>query len=144
MPEVDFDYPPTETLVLGDALEEYEAAAPDEAVDPETADEARAVTFAEGLSWAVDEFGTDAEIVLEGFTAGTRAQVVDRLTNDRVGDIGQRLTTNWMIAAAIVECPWFDDEVPLEDMVTAVAQLPPAVVDWLDHELEELNDLGNR
>lgn len=134
MPDVDFDYPPTETLVLGDALERWQDAD----------DHDRADTFADGLGWAVDEFDADAEIVLEALTAGRRNEVIDRINSSRVGDVGDGLVTNWMIAAAITECPWFDDEAPLEDMVAAVAQLPPAVVDWLEHELGELNDLGNR
>lgn len=143
MADVDFDYPPTRTLTLGSALEEY-APADGEGEDADDIEAARSASIRDGLQWAIAEWGEDAAFELQAYTAGTRAEVLDRLHQNRVGEVGQQLRRNWFIAAAITDAPWIDGDTPaLADRVEAVAALPPALVDWLNEELAGLNDLGN-
>lgn len=132
---VEFDYPPTATLVLGVEYEEAQARVDDEDSDIVETD----VT---ALGWAVREFGEESELTLEAFTAATRSQTVDTLRRKRAGDVGEGLLSNWLVAAAVTEAPWLDGDESLVERADIVGQLPPALVDYLQDQLDDLNDLS--
>jgi hypothetical protein len=171
----DFNYPPTETRVLGAALEaaeedladaqrrvdELEAQQDDDdRPDPDasTLGEARsersqAQNRRDALHWAVhgdnteDGFqgwGEDAEVVLEAFTARSRARALDAVRNKTMGDVGGEETRIWLVAAAIQSAPFLDgdgDE-SLADAQSVVGRLPPALQDWLDDAMDSVNDIS--
>ena len=130
----DIDYPPTRTIAFGDA--------PTAAVDElEDVDE---TAIADGVAWLVETFGADATVTLSALTAGERAKLTDTIQRDRVGNAGNGLLENWVVAACVDDAPWLADGAALADTAESVGDLPPQVVDWLSAELDDLNDLtGN-
>lgn len=145
MADTNFDYPPTQTYRLGAALEQAEKRVADLEADADPDDYDRTLNEAENqrdaLQWAVDEFGDDAELELQAYTAHTRAQVLDTLRNDVFGNPGEEETTVWLIAAGIAAAPWLDDH-DIGSKATVTGQLPPALLDWIETEIDDLNDLS--
>ena len=138
MTETSFDYPPTTTLTLGVALANVEQ----ELATAEEGDDAPPEAHRDALAWAVSEFGEDAEITLEAFTTTTRSQTIDTLQRTRVGGVGSNLINDWLVAAGVVDAPWLDGGEDLETRAEITGQLPPALTDWLDAQLDELNELS--
>lgn len=136
MTETSFDYPPTTTLTLGVALDDVERAL------AEGGDDAPPEAHRDALAWAVGEFGEDAEITLEAFTTTTRSQTIDTLQRTRVGDVGSNLINDWLVAAGVVDAPWLEGGEDLETRAEITGQLPPALTDWLDAQLDDLNELS--
>lgn len=133
-----FDYPPTKAWDLQAARERAQERA-------DTADDAtdrrRAENQADALGWAVSEFGGEASVELAAYTAQTRARVLDTLQTEIAGDIGPEETQLWLVAAGVESAPWFDDH-DLPSKAAATNRLPPALVEWLNSELDDLNDLS--
>lgn len=130
------DYPPTQRTVFAAALDRLDEEA-DQAGEEDPVDE----THRHALMWAVDQWGDDAEVTLEAFTTAARSRTLDTLHRTRVGPVGNQQITDWLIAAAITDAPWLDGGEDLETQADLVGQLPPALRDWLDEQLDELNDL---
>lgn len=161
----DIPYPPTRTVTLGAALESVEADLREVETDldgqlPEDADsvadvdslDERAIREAvqrrrrldnqrDALEWAIDQWDDDAEIRLQALTAATRARVQDAIRNRTVGDRGQVELGDWLTAATIQDAPWLADGADIVDRATTTGQLPPALMDWLTAETDDLNDL---
>lgn len=133
---VEFDYPPTTTLTLSVALDDVERAL------AEGDDEAPPESHRDALTWAVGEFGEDAEVTLEAFTTTTRSQTIDTLKRTRAGSIGSNLINDWLVAAGVVDAPWLEGGEDLETKAEITGQLPPALTDWLDAQLDDLNELS--
>jgi len=131
------DYPPSRTIRLGDALEAAEAKADDEGTDGGWE------TYRDGLSWAVDQWGEDAEISVEAFTGASRARILDTARQHTVGELGRSRQRNALIAGSVIAAPWFDGDDDLATRLRVTGELPPALLDWLDQEVAELNELGN-
>lgn len=156
----DFDYPPTHTVTLDQALaaaEERVEKAVAEVKRLEDDDDATGEALAEArqersdarsqrdaLSWAVEEFGGEATVELQAFTATTRSRTLDTVNRVRMGRVGDSELRDWLIAAAIQSAPWADDPTDLEATHEATGRLPPALRDWLNHQLNDLNDLSGK
>jgi len=134
------DYPPSRTLTLGTA---HERAT--ERADSDRDDSDQWARYADALGWAVEQFGADAEVVVKAFTAASRARILDEARRSTVGDLGPERTRSWLVGGSVSAAPWIDAgaDAGLADRVQATTALPPTLVDWLDSELEDLNDLGN-
>jgi len=130
----DFDYPPTREWTLGDALADAEARA--------DGDDDAAETHTSGLQWAVDQFGADAQVELRAFTTTTRDRALDTANRKTVGALGTQELRTWLVAAALEDAPWLDGDEDLTATKRVTGELPPALSDWLDAELSELNDLS--
>lgn len=153
----DIDYPPSRTRRFGAALAsiedrlataeqriadlEADEDATDQALAEARQDRATAANQRDALQWAVAQFGEDAELTLRAFTATSRARVLDTLNRTVVGAVGGQQTRNWLIAGSIEAAPWLDGDEDLAEQASVTGALPPGLVDWLDAELEELNDL---
>jgi len=152
----DFDYPPTQTVALGVALDAVEsdlddakadlADLDDDAVDRVIRETRAGVSQAQrhvkALQWAVDQFGEEATVTLQAYTATTRARVTDTINRTHIGTVGPDETEVWLIAAGVEAAPWLSGGEDLQTTVEITGQLPPALTDWLADELDELNDLS--
>ena len=116
------------------------------------ADRQSVLTQQEGLQWAVhgdaredgfDGWGEDAVVELQAFTGGSRARILDTAERSTVGTLGQQQLRVWLIAGAIETAPWLDGDEDLLEQQQQTKSLPPMLIDWLDAELEDLNELGN-
>jgi hypothetical protein len=163
------DYPPTRTLTLGSALEaieadlrdverrieELESQLPDEDSD-EDPDPATTKALREkrserstlgsqrdALQWAVDEWGPDAEIELEAITTASRGRATDAVRNGRVGEVTGQILQRYIAAASLTAAPWLEGGDDLQTRAQILGKLPPGLSDWLQAELDDLNDLGN-
>jgi len=141
MTDTDFDYPPTSTLTLGVALDDVEREL-DEAEEGDDTDVGQLTADRDALTWAVGEFGEAAEITLEAFTTTTRSRTIDTLQRTRVGDVGSNLINDWLVAAGVVDAPWLEGGEDLETRAEITGQLPPALTDWADAQLDDLNELS--
>ncbi|MCD2204409.1 hypothetical protein [Halobacterium sp. KA-6] len=153
-----FDYPPTREFTLETALADVRSeladaeARVDELEDDEHAQasalqDARseredAASKRNALEWAIREFGEDATITLEAFTATTRARTLDEMQSSTMGDVGGMESRIWLLAAALEEAPWLNGSEDLAEAARVTGALPPAVQDFLDDELTQLNDLS--
>mgnify|MGYP006275541869 CR=1 FL=1 len=154
----DFEYPPTREFTLQSALADVEttlANAEERVDDLESDEDAQESALAEArqdredaaskknaLEWAVREFGTDARVVLEAFTATTRARTIDEMQSSTMGDVGGMESRIWLLAAALQDAPWLTGDEGLPEAAQVTGALPPAVQDYLDDELTDLNDLS--
>ena len=138
---MDIDYPPTQTYTLGAAAERERKRAASLDSDDDRREHETARNQADALAWAATQWGEDGEITLSAYTARTRGRIQDTLRTQVMGDPGADESTVWFVAGAIDDAPWID-ETDLTDKAEATGQLPPALVDWLAAELEELNDLS--
>lgn len=136
----DFDYPPTREWTLGDALADVEARA-DAGDEDEDGGDRQADTYRKGLQWAVRQFGADATVTLRAFTATTRDRAIDTANRKTVGPLGNQELRTWFVAAALEDAPWLNGDEDLTEAKQVTGALPPALADWLDAELESLNDL---
>lgn len=152
-----FDYPPSRDYELGAALEQVQKQhteavdrvtdltadddADDAALQQARREKAETGNYVAALEWAVDQFDNDAALTLSAFTARQRGRIQDTLRNQVMGDLGEEESSVWFVAAAIDDAPWVDPGDDLTEVAHATGQLPPALVDWLSSELEELNDL---
>jgi len=135
----DIDYPPSRTWRLGEAL-----ATADERLDEdEDGNSDISQSNRDGLAWAVEQWSDDAEITLEAFTTTTRDRAVDTANRATVGGLGASALRTWLVAASIKQAPWLDGSEDLVECKQTTGNLPPGLVDWLDAQLEDLNDLGN-
>jgi hypothetical protein len=134
-------YPPSTTVTLADALDDLEERVA--TLDEDDPDHRPTVNQRDALSWAVEEFGGDAEVVLTAYTAATRARVQDALRSSVVGDVGTGRTQLWLAAAGVDDAPWLSAGDDLATTADVTGQLPPALVDWLQAQLDDLNDLGD-
>ncbi|MUV59975.1 hypothetical protein [Halobacterium sp. CBA1126] len=155
----DFDYPPTRTFTLEEAKGDVESeladaeARVDELEDDEDAQESAlrdarseredAAGKQRALNWAIGEFGEDATITMEAFTATTRARALDEMQSSTMGDVGGMESRIWLLAAALQAAPWLNGSEDLEEAARVTGALPPAVQDFLDDELTDLNDLSS-
>jgi hypothetical protein len=138
---VDIDYPPSRTIAFGDALDDLEQRVA--TLDENDAEHRVARNKRDGLQWAVEVFGADAAVEIRAYTATTRARVLDELRTGVVGDPGPEQRALWLTAAGISDAPWYDGDEDLATRADIVGQLPPALVDWLDDQLDSINDLGD-
>lgn len=152
------DYPPSTELTLEASLsnvEEELEAAKDRLGELEDDDDAKKSALrearsrvgslsnhADGLRWAIDAWGEEAEVRLTAFTAQSRARTLDTINNKTIGTIGAEETRVWLIAAALDAAPWLDASDDIEGDYRNTGNLPPALQDWLDSEVEDLNDLS--
>jgi len=161
------DYPPSTELTLSAALSNLEddlAEAQDRVDELEADENAKQSALAEahsrvntlenhrkGLQWAIhgdnseggfDGWGENTEIRVTAFTAQSRARTLDTINNKTVGTIGAEETRVWLIAAALDTAPWLDAGDDLEGDYRNTGSLPPALQDWLDSQVEQLNDLS--
>lgn len=139
------DYPPSRTVTLGSALSAAEQRVdelkPDDEDDEPDAEIVPARNERDALQWAVGRWGEGAEITLEAYTARTRARVTDTLRQEMVGEPGPSEQDIWLIAAGLSDAPWIDDH-DLASKAAATGQLPPALVDWLNGQVDDINDLS--
>jgi len=135
-------YPPTETIRLGQARDDRRAQLEADSEDQEDAT-VDSDPYLAALAWAVEEFGTDAEIELTALTAQARARTLDTLNRTRVGEVGQQEARIWLTAAGIERAPWDADDGLTAQVQVLGDALPPALVDWLHEQQESLNELGN-
>lgn len=154
----DFDYPPSREFTLtsalagveddlSDAEQRIERLEDDEDAQDSALAEARqsrqaAESQRGGLEWAIREFGEDARVCLEAFTATTRARTLDEVRASTVGSVGSEETRIWLLAAALSEAPWLDGDEDLPKAYRITGELPPPVQDYLDDVLEDVNDLA--
>lgn len=138
-------YPPSRTVTLGNALDSAEQRVEDLQADEEDGDADPDIVPArnerDALQWAVNNYGEDAEITLEAYTARTRARVTDTLRQDMVGEPGPSEQDLWLIAAGLSDAPWIDGD-DLAAKAGSTGQLPPALVDWLNGQVDDINDLS--
>jgi hypothetical protein len=158
----DFDYPPSQTYTLAAALDTIEDRVnelkeriddleaqrdnDDEADVGEDLVEARnekdaAENKRDALQWAVNEFGEDAELTLEAYTTKTRSRTIDTFRAQTVG-AGSEELNDWLVAAGVADAPWMDDGADLQERADVVGELPPALTDWIEGELDDLNNLA--
>jgi hypothetical protein len=156
-----FDYPPSRTWTLSDALEDVterlseaeaevadlEAEQDDDTQPPRALREARQQRQTlsnqqDALKWACREFGDDAEVTIEAFTTGTRDRVTDTLRRTAVGPIGNDKLQTWLVAGGVTEAPWLATDDDLAQQAAYVEALPPALTTWIDDQLDDLNDLS--
>jgi len=133
----DIDYPPTRTLAFGDALDAVEADLEDADDDAETA---ATESQQDALSWAVEQWGSDETVTLAAYTATTRAQTIDQFNTTTAGAGAEELNI-WLVAAGLDAAPWLDDQ-DIALKAVATGQLPPALIDWMRDELDDLNALS--
>jgi len=154
----DFTYPPTREFTLEEALADVESELADakrrvdELEDDENAKQSAlqdarseredAAGKQRALNWAIGEFGEDATITMEAFTATTRARTLDEMQSSTMGDVGGMESRIWLLAAALQEAPWLTGDEDLAEAARVTGALPPAVQDFLDDELTALNDLS--
>lgn len=143
MSDMDIDYPPTATITLGDALERAEANADDADSDGNANANANWDTYRDGLQWAVDQWGADATITLQAFTASSRARIIDAAESSTVGELGRRELRAKLIVGSAIDAPWLAGDEALAERLRIADVLPPALLDYLDAEVTDLNDLGN-
>jgi hypothetical protein len=163
------DYPPTETITLGVALEaigadlrdiearieELKSELPDEDSD-EDPDPATTKALREkrseqstlnsqkdALEWAVNQWDADAEIKLEAIQAIDRERARDALRTGRMGEITTGVLKRYMATQCLKTAPWVETDDDIHDKAKFLGELPPGLRDWLQAELDELNDLGN-
>lgn len=161
----DFEYPPTESTTLGAALEDAERdrddaeervtrleqqANDDTQEDPEDSEVADAIDtqhhtedITSALDWLTNEFGEDATVTVEAFTATERARTLDTVQREVMGSVGSEERRQYFIAAALSEAPWLPSDVDLVEAKRITGELPPSVQDWLDELVTNVNDLGN-
>jgi hypothetical protein len=164
----DFDYPRTATYRLGDALSDAEERVqtlqcridslsdredpPEGDLDEKRSERASWEQHKSALQWAVhgddrddgfDGWGEDAEVRLSSLTANDRGRALDTAQRTTVGDLGSRQARTWLIAVGIEAAPWISDDATLRERAAVTGSLPPALRDWLDEQLEDLNALGN-
>ena len=132
----EIDYPPSRTVALGDALASVEARLEDGDGDGDLANQRDA------LAWGVEEFGAAAEVTVAAFTAATRARVLDELRDGVVGEPGPREMSLWLVAAGVDAAPWLDGGEDIAARAAVTGELPPALVDWLESILDDVNDLS--
>ena len=130
----DFDYPPSTTVTLSDELDQLQRRAEDgnEAND----------THIEALEWAINEFGADATVCVQGMTTTKRDRTVDTANRVTMGPLGASALRTWLVAASITEAPWLEGGEDLEEQQALLGALPPSVSDWLDAQVEDINDLS--
>lgn len=159
MPDTDFNYPPTTTIVLEAAVDTAQRRledCSDRVADLEADDDATRQALQEArsdyqdadnqhdaLQWAVTEFAAEAEITLRAHTSETRSEVLDTINRTTMGEVGSNQLQDWLVAAAIVNAPWLSGGEDIRTRADITGELPPALTDWLARELEDLNDLGN-
>lgn len=140
----DIDYPPTRSITLDNALAQANDRVSDLEPDAEDEDAERGIVAArsqrDALAWALDQWGDEATVDLQAYTARDRARVHDTVRNEIMGDIGGNELQVWMVAAALTDAPWLDDK-DLQSKAQATARLPPALVDWVKRQLDDINDL---
>jgi len=136
----DWDYPPTRTVALAQARDRLD----EQLADCDDDEQDRLETLRSGVTWAIDQFGADATIELEAFTARGRDRTLDTLREQLVG-VGNREIGQYLLAAQVETAPWLDDDMDLIEHGRVIGELPPAVVDWLQSEADDLNalDEGN-
>lgn len=144
-------FPPTRTVSLDTALGELEDRVDELESDLEDAEGTDATSLAQelqaatskrdGVHWAVEEFGGDAEIALEAFTTGSRARVRDRLRDVAV-NFGNEQLGVWHTAYAIADAPWLEGDEDFVAQCKTFEGLPPGLSDWILDELDDLNDLS--
>jgi len=136
----DWDYPPTRTVALAQARDRLD----EQLADCDDAEQDRLATLRSGVGWAIDQFGTEATIELTAFTARERDRTLDTLREQLVG-VGDREMQQYFLAAQIESAPWLDGDMDLIEHGRVIGELPPAVVDWLQSEADDLNalDEGN-
>lgn len=141
--------PDERTIVLGEArdrLDERLDALADRAADGEGVvdDATDAEHHHQAVTALCDEYGADAEIRVQGLTAGDYARVEDRLANSPNSGPGSSRTLT--TAAALQAAPFLDerdaDPRSLEETAPVVADLPPTVVRWLHHVADDLTTVG--
>jgi hypothetical protein len=163
------DYPPTETITLGVALEaieadlrdiearteELESELPDEdsEEDPDPAttkalrekrsEQSTLSGQQDALEWATDEWGPDEEIALEALTTADRDRARDALRNERMGEVTNTVLQRYIAAQCLTSAPWLESNDDIHDRAEVLGELPPGFSDWLQSELDDLNDLGN-
>jgi len=161
----DYNYPPSITYRLGDELDivtervgdlEEDLNALDggaEDVDEERGDLRQDLQNArenrDALRWAVsgdsdpdgwNGWGREATVTVEAYTGESRARTLDTARRKTMGPLGPQQLRLWLIAGALVEAPWLDEDDDLAAAKTATGRLRPDLVDWLDGTLEDLND----
>lgn len=104
-------------------------------------------THLQGVEWALDDWGEDAAVDVEGLRAGAFADVEDRLTEvaqNRDAPVGPGMTRNYLVAKAITEAPYLDGDEDLTRRLAAVASLPVAFVKWAKARIDdEMSVEGN-
>jgi len=154
----DFDYPPSWDVTLEEALstvkgdlEDAESRVDEFEADEDATDEALAEAYSrrqrlesnrDALEWAIQQFRSEARIKMTAFTATTRARTLDEIQRTAVGQVGNEETRIWLLAAALDDAPWLDSGDELGDAYRITGELPPALQDYLDDQLTDLNDLS--
>jgi len=131
----EFDYPPAREYTLNQALNSV-----GEGLDADTDRDTE--NLHDALAWAVNEFGGEATIELQAFTAKTRSRTLDTARRTTVGELGPNQVQDWLTAAGVVNAPWLTDDEDLQKRHELLTALPPALVDWCNAELTDLNDLS--
>ncbi|MFC6973654.1 hypothetical protein ACFQL1_01580 [Halomicroarcula sp. GCM10025709] len=100
-----------------------------------------------------DGYDRDAEVTVEGLTAGGFAKVDDWMAdvqahNDGPGDNPGTRRNVW-VAAGLVDAPFLEPGElsggdPFEDKVATVAELPEGVAKWLYEWIDDLTTLGRQ
>ena len=153
------DYPPTTEYTLESAhssVEEDLASAEDRLQSLEDDDDATDKALAkarsrlntlqnhrEALEWGIDQWSKDAAVALTAFTAQTRARTLDTINDKTVGSVGGEETRVWLIASSLDSAPWLDPDDDLVGDYRNTGSLPPALQDWLDSLVTDLNDLSS-
>jgi len=125
----DFDYPPTRTYRLGDLAESDDLS------------DAKVGAMGEAVKW----FGEDATVTLQAPTGRTRARAIDKLNKTTVGDVGKEQAKIWIATANLQEAPWLadNDDQGLSMQAQVTGDLPPALLTWLQEEMDDLSSLGD-
>lgn len=146
----EIDYPPTTEWRLDAALDQVTQQIAELDADIDAADDPSELrgqrqsraSQRDALRWAIGEFGDDATIELQAYTAGRRARVIDTLNQRTMGAVGAERTRVWLLAGGIERAPWLDGGEDIRTRADLVQELPPALVDWLNEQLDDLGDLS--
>jgi len=161
------DYPPTREYTLEAALEsvkadiengqaeidDLEAKLPDGDEDPDPATtkalrEARqrkstVESYRDALKWAIGEWGEDAKIEIRGIDTNARKQVQKALRTGWMGEATTEDLNHYLIAESLMDAPWVQPDDDIHDLAGFLDELPPGLSDWIEDEMDDLNDLGN-
>lgn len=161
------------TLVLGETLDDLDDQLddladtmvdeePDEGEEPSEAfrdavqDGQRLNRQHVGVSWAVDEWGADAEVVVSAIDMGSRAEVDDYKSSLRSNTVGGPSSSDgagrlFYIAAGVAEAPFADRDDGIEETVAELRSVPQQFGDWLEEQINEVstpdvsgNEFGER
>lgn len=160
-----FDYPPSREIRLGSArdqlereiadldreIDDLEGRVDESPDDPapkaalrETRSEKNSLeTQLDGVTWAISSWREDATIAVQGLTTESRGEALHAVRHGRMGEVTSDTLGRYLNAQSLQAAPFLEDDDDIHDVAHVIGALPPAFSDWLNDQLDDLNDLGN-